>query len=140
MSEHFRRIRATPTPGGDDRLLQVDQDVRISFDVVDPVTRTVSPWHPGDEQLVVVVVQEDLDATWLTGPSASRRQIDDLAVVQRCPGGVTQRVVRVHCAILSTEPTRPLYGEDRIERRQATKGTLSTALKAAQLPANRSAP
>src|SRR4029453_7228831 len=93
VPEHLRHIRATPTPGGrldegsafvrvsddsrgrghgdDDRLLKVNHDVRVSFDVVDPVTRTVSPGHPGDEQLVVVVVQEDLDAPLLTGASAS---------------------------------------------------------------------
>jgi len=84
VPEHVRNIRATPSPGGhldeglkfaglsddsrrrghirDDRLLQVNNDVGVGFDVVDPVTSTVSPGHPGNKQLAVVVVQEDLDA------------------------------------------------------------------------------
>src|SRR5450759_230720 len=115
VPEHVRNIRATPSPGGrldegpafvgasddsrrrghvrDDRLLQVNNDVGVGFDVVDPVTSTVSPGHPGNEQLTVVVVQEDLDAPQLAGPPACRRQIDDLTVVQRGPGGFTQRTL-----------------------------------------------
>src|ERR1035438_7757646 len=126
VQEHVRNIRATPSPGGrldegpafvgvsddsrrrghvrDDRLLQVNNDVGVGFDVVDPVTSTVSPGHPGNEQLAVVVVQEDLDAPQLAGPPACRRQIDDLTVVQRGPGGFTQRTLGGHSAILSTEP------------------------------------
>src|ERR1035437_1143743 len=126
VPEHVRNIRATPAPGGrldegrafvgvsddsrrrghvrDGRLLQVNNDVGVGFDVVDPVTSTVSPGHPGNEHLAVVVVQEDLDAPQLAGPPACRRQIDDLTFVQRGPGGFTQRTLGGHSAILSTEP------------------------------------
>src|SRR5450631_3774071 len=132
VPEHVRNIRATPSPGGrldegpafvgvsydsrrrghvrDDPLLQVNNDVGVGFDVVDPVTSTVSPGHPGNEQLAVVVVQEDLDAPQLAGPPACRRQIDDLTVVQRGPGGFTQRTLGGHRAILKNEPSRLLSG------------------------------
>jgi len=132
VQEHVRNIRATPSPGSrldegqalvgvsddsrrrvhvrDDRLLQVNNDVGVGFDVVHPVTSTVSPGHPSNEQLAVVGVQEDLDAPQLAGPPACRRQIDDLTDVQRIPGSFTQRTLGGHSAILSTEPSRPPSG------------------------------
>lgn len=65
VPEHVRHVRATPTLGGcldegpafvgfrddsrrrrhirDNRLLQVNNDLRVGSDVVDPVTRTGQP-------------------------------------------------------------------------------------------------
>ena len=125
VPKHVRHVRATPTPGGrlderpafvrvgddsryrryirDNGLLQVHHDVGVGSDVVDPVTRAVSPGHPRDEELAVVVVQEDLDAPRLAGPPARCRQVDELTVVQGGPGGVTLGALIVHRTILSSQ-------------------------------------
>jgi hypothetical protein len=69
-----------------DGLLPVHDDVRVSRDVVDPVTRPVGPRNAADEEQPILLVEEDLDFSWLAGPATSRRQVDHLAVVKRLPG------------------------------------------------------
>jgi hypothetical protein len=42
-------------------LLQVDNDLRVSRNVVDPVARPIGPWHAADEEQAILVVEDDLD-------------------------------------------------------------------------------
>ena len=97
---------------GDDRLLQVHDDMRVGRDVVDPVTRAVGAWHPGDEEQAVVMVQEDLDAARLPGPAARRRQVDDWLWVRAVRTASLSGPLSTIPAILSTDhqlrPNQPL--------------------------------
>jgi len=61
---------------------------------MDPVALPVGPWHPGDEQQTVLVMQEDLDPPLLARPASGRRQIDDLTVVKGGADGVIHGACR----------------------------------------------